>query len=328
MQFLFPYHKVRKNSSIILYGLGNVGKQFYRQLVQTGYCEIAAWSDKIIKDCDEAQGKLIPPDKIKEFDFDCLVIAVLSPDVAVEIKTELIDKGIDPQKLVWDGNYELRDMRWPDNTDFFLHNGDFLLEIMDLFCSSRQQFGEGGFYQSYPAIGLRGQRPTQERIETYGLKQILKKDMDVLDIGCNCGFFDMQIAESVRSVTGLEINRALVQIAEITRKHLNIRNCNFLETDFCSWHTENKYDMVFAFAILCWIKLEPEEIAEHLLRLIKKDGWLLIESHNIKSKDRLNDFDTCIKKLKEDGMYEIWKGTTCDDGVISRRFVLLQNVRV
>lgn len=325
MRFLFPYHKIERNSSIILYGIGNVGRQFYRQLVQGKYCKIVGWSDRTIEGYTELQGKLIPPEKILEYEFDYLVIAVAEYAVAQEIKAKLIGMGIAPWKIVWEENYELYDMRWPDNTGHFIQNGDFFLKIMDIFCRSRQQFGEGKFYQSFPMLGLKGQRPTQERLESYRLKEVLKSHMDVLDIGCNCGFFDLQIADLVNTVTGLELNPDLVQIADITKQYLNKNNCNFLKEDFDVWKTDEKYDMIFAFAILCWIHLDSAEIADRLIRLSKSSGFVLIESHNIRSKDRLRDFELCIEYLKKNNMYQINQGIICDDGVIYRKFVLLRN---
>lgn len=327
MNFLFPYHKIEKNSSIILYGIGNVGRQFYRQLTQNKYCKVLGWSDKIIERYTVLQGKFIPSEKILGFEFDYIVIAVAAYDVAQEIKEKLIGMGIESQKIVWEENYELYDMKWPDNTNCFLQNGDFFLKIMDIYCSSRQRFGEGKFYQSYPMLGLKGQRPTQERIESYGLREVLEGNMDVLDIGCNCGFLDLQIADLVNSVTGLELNQDLVQIAEITKQYLKKDNCFFKNDDFCFWNTNEKYDMIFAFAILCWIHLEPDDMARRLIGLSRNGGFLLIESHNIRSKDRLKDFDLCIEYLKKKGMREIRQGIICDDGLISRKFVLLRNMK-
>lgn len=325
MRFLFPYQKVKQGSAIILYGIGNVGKQFYQQLCQTEYCRVVGWTDQIINRSMNKQKCLIPINEILKLDFDYIVIAVATENIAKEIMDKLEKQRIDKSKIVWESNYEMLDVKWPENRNYFIQHSDFFLKIIGLFYQSRQQFGEGEFYQSYPKLGLRGQRPTQERIEIYGLRKILKKDMDVLDIGCNCGFFDLQIAGMVRSVTGLEINTNLVQIANVTKEYIGAENCTFLQKDFRKWRSEKKYNIVFAFAILCWISLRPWEMAERLEKLIEKKGYLLIESHNVNSMDRLEDFNLCLQELRKKGICEIWEGTICDDGVITRKFVLLQN---
>lgn len=324
MRFLFPYSRIEKNSLIVLYGCGTVGQQFYWQLCKSSYCHIVGWTDQIIDRKAAEEGRLKSVEQIVRIKFDYIVIAVADENIAEEIKDRLIGLGVLSDKIVWE-DYELRSMVWPDNQDVFLHHGDFLLRAMELFTRSRQQFGYDQFYQSFPKLGLRGQRPTQERIESYGLRDVLKKHMDVLDIGCNCGFFDLQIADMVQSVTGLEINHDLICLALETRDYFNIENCKFFEEDFKQWRAKRTYDMVFAFAILCWIGLKPQETANRLLELVASEGYILMESHNLQSKNRLEDFEQCVKVLSDHGMQIVKEGTICDDGSIQRKFVLLRS---
>lgn len=42
MTNMFPFDKVPKDSKIILYGAGMVGKEFYLQIWQTKYCDVVA----------------------------------------------------------------------------------------------------------------------------------------------------------------------------------------------------------------------------------------------------------------------------------------------
>jgi len=39
MSYFFPFDVVPKNSRIILYGAGTVGKQFYSQVTETTLCK-------------------------------------------------------------------------------------------------------------------------------------------------------------------------------------------------------------------------------------------------------------------------------------------------
>lgn len=43
--YLFPFSKVPYGSRIILYGAGDVGTQYYRQIMESNYCDVAAWVD-------------------------------------------------------------------------------------------------------------------------------------------------------------------------------------------------------------------------------------------------------------------------------------------
>jgi len=45
-QFLFPFSHIEKDAKIVLYGAGNVGRQFYDQILNSKYCNIVLWIDK------------------------------------------------------------------------------------------------------------------------------------------------------------------------------------------------------------------------------------------------------------------------------------------
>ena len=57
MYYLFPFHLVEKNSNIVLYGAGNAGKNFAKQVAITGHCNIVAVVDK---NYEKAQVRDIP----------------------------------------------------------------------------------------------------------------------------------------------------------------------------------------------------------------------------------------------------------------------------
>ena len=96
--YRFPYELVEKGSSIILYGAGNVGRSYYRQIQENSYCDIAAWADK----CGDTKGSMIMlPNKIPEYDYSKIVLAVANEKVANVIIKELHELGISKNKIVW-----------------------------------------------------------------------------------------------------------------------------------------------------------------------------------------------------------------------------------
>lgn len=95
---IFPRNVVEKGSNIILYGAGAVGQSYYRQILESNYCNIIAWADKDGKNGVE---DIINPTQIIDKEFSKLVIAVKSKLVAEEIQGELIDLGIPKEKIVW-----------------------------------------------------------------------------------------------------------------------------------------------------------------------------------------------------------------------------------
>lgn len=90
---LSPFQDVRQHDKVILYGAGRFGKAVKERFVSQQYCEILAWSDKAEKD------GVIPPEKILEYQFDKLILAVINAAVADEIEDMLVEIGIDKQKI-------------------------------------------------------------------------------------------------------------------------------------------------------------------------------------------------------------------------------------
>ncbi len=96
--------KEYKDKSVILYGAGTVGKNYYTQLARYQSCEIVAWVDK---DYQQQQMnidyfELLPPEDIVKLKFDYIIIASLDRYVAEQIKNQLAELGIDIKKIVWE----------------------------------------------------------------------------------------------------------------------------------------------------------------------------------------------------------------------------------
>lgn len=95
---LFPFEQVSKDSRIVLYGAGNVGKAYLAQIVETCFCEVILWVDK------NADGTLTKkPETIVELDnsdYDTVVVAVENKSVASEITLYLVGLGIPKSKIL------------------------------------------------------------------------------------------------------------------------------------------------------------------------------------------------------------------------------------
>ena len=166
------------------------------------------------------------------------------------------------------------------------------------------------FYQSFPSLGIKGGRQTDVRIKTYRLYDFLDKSMSVLDIGCNCGFFDMTIADHVKSVTGVEYDKDYVEFANKAAEILELDNVRFFQGDFNEWikvHNE-KYNVIFAFAIHYWLNLSADEFAQILSEIIEQDGYLVFESHAMSQKEGKGFWEYC-DALKSHGFSEDYRGT-------------------
>lgn len=96
--YLFPFDQVRKGASIAIYGAGKVGKHFYGQLEQTGYCILELWVDMNVRQYHEV--KVYPIESILEHEVDYIIIANSSLEMSQKIKENLIVMGVDKQKII------------------------------------------------------------------------------------------------------------------------------------------------------------------------------------------------------------------------------------
>ena len=82
-------------------------------------------------------------------------------------------------------------------------NKELLRKIRSHLASQRDGwqhliYGLDKLYQSYDELNVEGQRNTERRIIEYELKKHLQETDSVLDIGCNCGFIDLQISYFIK----------------------------------------------------------------------------------------------------------------------------------
>ncbi|MCI8324866.1 MAG: glycosyltransferase [Lachnospiraceae bacterium] len=97
---VFPFRKIPKDSKIILYGAGYLGKIYYNQLEVSGYCDVVAWVDKAF--CDEKYKQLgvLSLEVASKLEHDFVVIAIKDRKIISQVKKSLIKIGIQKEKIV------------------------------------------------------------------------------------------------------------------------------------------------------------------------------------------------------------------------------------
>lgn len=86
--------------NIIIYGAGNIGKKCIRSLQDANQINVIAWVDKN-KGGEEWQGhSIVSVEKMNEFDFDYILIAIERLNVAREVYAQLQEKGIAADQIV------------------------------------------------------------------------------------------------------------------------------------------------------------------------------------------------------------------------------------
>lgn len=104
-RFLFPFGLIGQGSRIVLYGAGDVGVQYFRQITNTNYCNILGWIDKNNEACSNKGIPAWPPAKLRELQgtYDYLVIALYDKELALAVIDELKEKySVEADRIVYD----------------------------------------------------------------------------------------------------------------------------------------------------------------------------------------------------------------------------------
>ena len=99
-KYLFPYEKVPIHSRIIIYGAGTLGQDYIKQMQLTHYCEVVAIADKNYSQYPSMMVRVIPPNRIHEYDFDYIVVALRMAAAFNEVKRVLEQEGVLEEKIV------------------------------------------------------------------------------------------------------------------------------------------------------------------------------------------------------------------------------------
>lgn len=90
---LLPYGVIEREDRIVVYGAGRFGMEL-RRILDDNNLKVVAWIDKKKK---EGTRQI---DYLRTIEFDKVLIAVLVADVAIAIRKELSDFGIEEEKIV------------------------------------------------------------------------------------------------------------------------------------------------------------------------------------------------------------------------------------
>jgi len=119
------------------------------------------------------------------------------------------------------------------------------------------------------------------------LKNFLKHDNVVLDIGCGTGTQCGDIADSVKQVTGIDISRKLLAIARQRMSERNLDNVEFLQTSlFDERFAPGRFDVVMVFHVLHFFE-DIDAVFKRIHELLKPDGIFISETVCLGEKSKL-----------------------------------------
>ena len=101
LEFVYrlPDWEMEKGGRVVLYGAGNVGCSYFYRIMRTGQYNLVMWTDSNYRDLSSM---ISDPERVREAEFDYIIIAVQSEKAAGQIKKYLCEElGVDSAKIVW-----------------------------------------------------------------------------------------------------------------------------------------------------------------------------------------------------------------------------------
>jgi len=95
-----PLENINPKSKIALYGAGKIGKRTYRLFKASRFCDIVLWVDKDYLQLKSSDLPICDPECLKCTEYDYVLVAVKSPQVASEISFWLTSIGVPKDKII------------------------------------------------------------------------------------------------------------------------------------------------------------------------------------------------------------------------------------
>ena len=98
-----PFELSELRGNIVLYGAGEVGRSYYRQLMQNENVKIVAWVDKKLKNKKICNCRIESPDIISNISFDKVLIAHINQYSAMRIRKQICEISlIADENIIWE----------------------------------------------------------------------------------------------------------------------------------------------------------------------------------------------------------------------------------
>ena len=95
-----PYESIDKGCRLVIYGAGNAGRSFVKQILHSQYASVTGWLDQYCR--DNIYGIWVEePEAVKTMDYDQILIAITEENLAQTIRGNLVKMGVPDGKMIW-----------------------------------------------------------------------------------------------------------------------------------------------------------------------------------------------------------------------------------
>ncbi|MDE7177477.1 MAG: glycosyltransferase [Lachnospiraceae bacterium] len=99
--YCFPKELIENGKKIILYGAGDIGRNYYHYIMEKGYWSLVAWVDAAAEKYRKMGSNVQDIEDITYMEYDVILIAVMEDKVAQSIRRNLCECGISNDRICW-----------------------------------------------------------------------------------------------------------------------------------------------------------------------------------------------------------------------------------
>lgn len=100
--YINPFINKLNEKKIVIYGAGVVGRDYMELYKKTSKLQVVLWVDNGWNHLKNENINVQPVSAIKEIDYDFILVAVMKEKTYEEIKCNLIEMGVDEEKILWE----------------------------------------------------------------------------------------------------------------------------------------------------------------------------------------------------------------------------------
>ncbi|MCX4351278.1 MAG: glycosyltransferase [Lachnospiraceae bacterium] len=95
-----PYEMIDKGGRLVIYGAGNAGKSFVKQILHSEYAAVTGWIDQNCR--DKVYGiQVKEPQAVRTMNYDQILIAITEEHLAQTVRDNLIKMDVPDDKIIW-----------------------------------------------------------------------------------------------------------------------------------------------------------------------------------------------------------------------------------
>lgn len=96
----FPFEKIKQGNRIVIYGAGGLGRSIMHFFCSEKNIEIVGIIDKRGGECSTYDYEVSEPNKLNDWEYDYVIVAVLNERISEKIKNSLMSKGLDSDTIL------------------------------------------------------------------------------------------------------------------------------------------------------------------------------------------------------------------------------------